>query len=154
MALKLSVLACGNRYSKQHCIQFIATMKLSQLLFCLSFISISCKGGDENPKTGDPRPVERIKYDESHSIFKSYKGLVMAGYQGWFTAEGDGAGRGWHHYQKAGKFEPGFASIDFWPDVTEYHQNLQHGIQICQWRSRKGIQPLPTRKAWTCISNG
>lgn len=53
-------------------------------------------------------------------LYSSYKGLVMAGYQGWFAAQGDASERGWHHYQKQGKFEPGYASIDFWPDVSEY----------------------------------
>jgi glycoprotein endo-alpha-1,2-mannosidase len=54
------------------------------------------------------------------SAFKSYKGLVMAGYQGWFNAPGDGAGRGWNHYNSHGKFEPGSTNIDLWPDVSEY----------------------------------
>ena len=38
------------------------------------------------------------------SKFMSYKGLVMAGYQGWFNCEDDGADRGWTHYSKNGKF--------------------------------------------------
>jgi hypothetical protein len=50
----------------------------------------------------------------------SFKGLVMAGYQGWFNAEGDGADRGWNHYRKGQKFEPGYCSIDFWPEMSEY----------------------------------
>ncbi|TFG42316.1 MAG: xylosidase [Bacteroidia bacterium] len=50
----------------------------------------------------------------------TYKGLVMAGYQGWFNAEGDGADRGWFHYQKDGRFEPGFCTIDMWPEMSEY----------------------------------
>lgn len=54
------------------------------------------------------------------SAFKSYKGLVMAGYQGWFNAPGDGAGRGWNHYLSHGKFAPGSTNIDIWPDVSEY----------------------------------
>ena len=36
------------------------------------------------------------------SKYMTYKGLVMAGYQGWFNCEGDGAGRGWTHYRKGG----------------------------------------------------
>jgi hypothetical protein len=43
-----------------------------------------------------------------------------AGSQGWFTAEGDGADRGCHHYEKSGKFEPGINTIDLWPDVRDY----------------------------------
>jgi len=65
------------------------------------------------------KPTEKV-YDDTGCLYTSYKGLVMAGYQGWFTAEGDGAERGWHHYEKSGKFEPGMNTIDFWPDVAEY----------------------------------
>ncbi len=43
----------------------------------------------------------------------------MCGYQGWFTCPDDGAGRGWHHWQKRGVFRPGQCSIDLWPDVSE-----------------------------------
>jgi hypothetical protein len=80
--------------------------------------SIKCDSGNkvESPK----ETLKETVYDETGCLFTSYKGLVMAGYQGWFTAEGDGAERGWHHYELSGKFEPGFNTIDFWPDVTEY----------------------------------
>ena len=54
------------------------------------------------------------------SKFMTYKGLVMAGYQGWFNCEGDGAGRGWTHYSKDGKFEDGSCTIDYWPEMDEY----------------------------------
>jgi hypothetical protein len=37
---------------------------------------------------------------------------IMAGYQGWFTAEGDGANAGWRHYSKRGQFRPGSCNID------------------------------------------
>lgn len=46
-------------------------------------------------------------------------GLVLCGYQGWFRCEGDGSDNGWHHYASGGKFEPGHAYIDLWPDVSE-----------------------------------
>ena len=47
------------------------------------------------------------------------EGKVLCGYQGWFTAEGDGSQRGWFHYGVRGGFEPGRCSIDLWPDVSE-----------------------------------
>ena len=56
----------------------------------------------------------------SSITYESYEGLVMAGYQGWFNTPGDGAGRGWHHYERARRFEPGWCTIDLWPEVDEY----------------------------------
>ena len=52
--------------------------------------------------------------------YNSYKGLVMAGYQGWFNTPGDGSGRGWHHYNGRNGFRPGSCSVDLWPEVSEY----------------------------------
>lgn len=47
-------------------------------------------------------------------------GKIMCGYQGWFNAEGDGAGRGWHHWMAGrGKPAPGNIQVDLWPDVSE-----------------------------------
>ncbi|MDR1556587.1 MAG: family 43 glycosylhydrolase [Tannerellaceae bacterium] len=33
--------------------------------------------------------------------YDSYKGLVMAGYQGWFSCPGDGSDRGWYRFREA-----------------------------------------------------
>ncbi|MDB5121781.1 MAG: xylosidase [Sphingobacteriales bacterium] len=60
------------------------------------------------------------KKHADESVFKSYKGLIMAGYQGWFNTPDDGAGRGWTHLAGNGKFEPGFTKVDMWPEVSEY----------------------------------
>ena len=47
-------------------------------------------------------------------------GKVLCGYQGWFNTQGDGSNRGWNHYKGSnGLFEPGTATIDFWPDMSE-----------------------------------
>jgi glycoprotein endo-alpha-1,2-mannosidase len=54
------------------------------------------------------------------SKFMTYKGLVMAGYQGWFNCEGDGAARGWTHYRKGERFKDGSCTIDYWPEMDEY----------------------------------
>ena len=69
-------------------------------------------------------------YDETGCIYTSYYGLVMAGYQGWFNAAGDGANRGWHHYEKHGQFKPGMSTIDFWPDVSEYDKTYETAFEF------------------------
>jgi hypothetical protein len=79
---------------------------------------------------GDPNTMDRSQViertmrpyrGESHPGVdpRTLNGKVMCGYQGWFTAEGDGAGRGWTHWASRGAFRPGSCKIDLWPDVTE-----------------------------------
>ena len=47
-------------------------------------------------------------------------GKVMCGYQGWFNAEGDGAGRGYTHWTRnATRPNPDTIRVDLWPDVSE-----------------------------------
>lgn len=77
------------------------------LMGCLLSVTLTVAGGRTYSGA--------ISYD-------SYKGLLMAGYQGWFNAPGDGAGRGWYHYTGRNGFRPGSCSIDLWPDVSEYEK--------------------------------
>jgi hypothetical protein len=93
---------------------------VTALIMCLSCSTKKEQKKEEVP----PKPIETV-YDETGCLYTSYKGLVMAGYQGWFTAEGDGAERGWHHYEKSGVFEPGMNTIDYWPDVSEYSKTYK-----------------------------
>ncbi len=53
---------------------------------------------------------------------RTLNGKIMTGYQGWFNAEGDGAGLGWTHWarNRLEPFGPGNVTIDLWPDMTEY----------------------------------
>jgi len=53
-------------------------------------------------------------------------GKVMCGYQGWFTAEGDGAARGFHHWQGKDGFKPGSCNIDLWPDLSEFDKDERY----------------------------
>ncbi|THD66817.1 xylosidase [Robertkochia marina] len=59
-----------------------------------------------------------------NSKFSSYKGLVMAGYQGWFRTPKDGTGR-WNHYGADGKFDKDHNTIDFWPEVAQYEDTYK-----------------------------
>lgn len=74
------------------------------------------------------------------SKFMSYKGLVMAGYQGWFRAPGDEANDGWGHYGKGGKFDFENNTVDFWPDVSDYEENIQNQFYISKWKTCRSIQ--------------
>lgn len=51
------------------------------------------------------------------TLYPTYKGLVMAGYQGWFRAAGDGSGA--THFAYGDEKRCG---IDMWPDVREYER--------------------------------
>src|SRR5688572_26669195 len=75
-----------------------------RLLFLLSVTLLSTAFG-----------AEASRVDSS-----TLTGKVMVGYQGWFNAEGDGAGRGYNHWTR-GNVKPaaGKVRIDMWPDLTE-----------------------------------
>ena len=48
-------------------------------------------------------------------------GKLMVGYQGWFNAEGDGAGLGWTHWTRDRRTPtPENIRVDLWPDLAEY----------------------------------
>ena len=88
------------------------------LLGILPLLVVCSKGNVEKGKDG-PGVNEHV-YDTTGLFYTSYHNLVMAGYQGWFAAEGDGSNRGWYHYQGHGGFYPGNTNVDLWPDITDY----------------------------------
>ncbi|MXV52913.1 xylosidase [Pedobacter sp. HMF7647] len=105
----------------------MSTLKiLLSVTFLLGLLSCSKKDSAGVPSPGKP-PGEKtgLKYDTTGLRYKSYSKLVMAGYQGWFAAEGDGSNRGWYHYQGPGGFYPGNTNVDFWPDITEYSKTYK-----------------------------
>ena len=87
------------------------------LLLLIALLS-SCSNTTNNESINDITPS--ADSNDNDYMYSSYKGLVMTGYQGWFSAEGDEANRGWYHYQKDGEFAPNRSTIDFWPDVSDY----------------------------------
>ncbi|GHT18325.1 hypothetical protein AGMMS4957_00410 [Bacteroidia bacterium] len=56
----------------------------------------------------------------SNTLYPNYKGLVMAGYQGWFHAPADGV-----MYPDEKKIH-----IDMWPDVSEYQKTYPTGLKL------------------------
>jgi hypothetical protein len=64
--------------------------------------------------------------------YPSYKGLVMAGYQGWFRAEGDGT--------KSKRWAYGTENrngIDMWPDVSEYEKTYNTSYKLSNGETAK-----------------
>ncbi len=45
---------------------------------------------------------------------------IMAGYQGWFGASGDGSGYGWIHWTRGATPAADNITFDMWPDMREY----------------------------------
>lgn len=63
----------------------------------------------------------------SNPIHPTYAGRIMAGYQGWFRAKGDGSGRGWVHWRQRG-FDAGNCTVEALPFMDEYEFQYESGI--------------------------
>lgn len=62
-----------------------------------------------------PKLTAQTKHAK-HTLYPSYEGLVMAGYQGWFRTPGDGSGAKRFSYFS----DSSNCGVDMWPDVSEY----------------------------------
>lgn len=106
-------------------------MRFSKLIFflwiCLPAVTFCSK---QKAATGNEKPPKEYVYDTTGLLYKSYDHLVMAGYQGWFAADGDESHRGWYHYQGPGGFFPGNTNVDFWPDITGYTKRYKSPFQF------------------------
>src|SRR5882762_320193 len=72
--------------------------------------------------------INRLSAQARHSnqtLFPSYKGLIMAGYQGWFRAAGDGSGTNHYAYGDENR-----SAIDAWPDVSEYQKTYETPFKL------------------------
>ncbi|WP_394848473.1 glycoside hydrolase family 71/99-like protein [Pendulispora brunnea] len=82
-----------------------------------------CVGADE-----DPAPVTAAAGETTQAVVsQGIKDKVIAGYQGWFTAYGDGSPvERWSHWSRgtyqsnAGAPAPGYQTFELYPDVSEY----------------------------------
>lgn len=100
-------------------------VKTSMLRLCLLvplFLSALPAWAADAPPTRDEVVAAMRPYDGPAAAgvdCSTLRGKIVCGYQGWFAAPEDGSGRGWRHYSKRGRFQPGSCSIDLWPDVSE-----------------------------------
>lgn len=76
-----------------------------KILIILFFTSHAVEAGNKHCKT---------------SLYPSYKGIVMAGYQGWFRAPKDGV---LYPDEKQ-------VRIDMWPEVSEYEKTYPTGLKL------------------------
>ena len=89
-------------------------MKLAFLML-LAFALLSCAAATA------PSSAPSVKAGSKHSAetrYPTYSGLLMAGYQGWFRAEGDGTNSRFSHYFES----EANCGIDAWPDVSAYEK--------------------------------
>ena len=116
-------------------------MKLLKILALLIFplIAVACSSGDSDP---EPDPEDSTDLVDPNVRYPSYTKLVMAGYQGWFAAQGDESNRGWYHYQKNGcGFFPGCTNVDLWPDVREYTKTYETAFKYSDGSSAYVYSP-------------
>lgn len=76
-------------------------------------------------------------------------GKVMTGYQGWFSAEGDGSGRGWGHWTKnrSKPFDAANTKVDLWPDLAEHGADEKFATSLTHADGRKAEAFSSFRKA-------
>lgn len=85
--------------------------------------------------------LERVRRETLHAYkgpvvrgvdTKTLHGKVLCGYQGWFTADGDGSGRGWFHWAKNSRSKPsaGNIRVDLWPDLSEFGPDERFATDI------------------------
>ncbi len=110
------------------------------------FLLFACNSGEKEiadlVKPPEPPPVMGEIFNkpdfsphQKGEPFDSYRGLVMAGYQGWFCAPGGNCSHSkhknteWYHYRESEMFAPGVRrnSIDMWPDMREYEVKYTPG---------------------------
>lgn len=63
--------------------------------------------------------VEAEEVETGAPLHTTLTGKVVCGYQGWFTAKENAPIPSWVHYSSQGKFTPGYAGIEVWPDMSE-----------------------------------
>lgn len=105
--------AFHHRRNRLQTFSFIVIQPI-RFYFAIALVGVVCLAidGHADAATATADPANAV-VDAS-----TMTGKVLCGYQGWFNTPCDGEGRGWVHWGH-GKMEPGTASVDLWPDMTE-----------------------------------
>lgn len=82
-------------------------MKKRLILMAVTYLVVSLAGVAQN------------KHSKT-TLYPTYKGLIMAGYQGWFPVSSDGV-----MYKDEARVH-----IDMWPDVSEYEKTYPTGLKL------------------------
>ncbi len=84
----------------------------------------------QSPESKRQEPIAALRPYDGPSAkgvdCSTLTGKVLCGYQGWFTAPGDGSERGWRHYPRRGQFKPGSCGIELWPDVSDLDEDEKY----------------------------
>src|SRR5882762_355913 len=67
-----------------------------------------------------------------NTLYPTYKGLIMAGYQGWFSAAGDGSNSSRYAYGTEDR-----SGIDLWPDVGEYEKTYPTPFKLANGQTAR-----------------
>ncbi|EPX59872.1 xylosidase/arabinosidase [Cystobacter fuscus DSM 2262] len=96
------------------------------LLLAVS-LAVNVAGCVEQDESMHPPPSEPAGETTQAVVSQGIKDKVIAGYQGWFSAYGDGSPvERWYHWSggtyrsNQGMPAPGYQSFDLYPDISEY----------------------------------
>ncbi|EAU63689.1 glycoside hydrolase family 71/99-like protein [Stigmatella aurantiaca] len=103
------------------------TKRRSSRTFWTVSLSITLAGCLEADETTSPPPPETVSETRQAAVAQGIRDKVIVGYQGWFTAYGDGSPtERWSHWSAGvyrsneGVPSPGHQTFDLYPDISEY----------------------------------
>ncbi|HVU55312.1 MAG TPA: glycoside hydrolase family 71/99-like protein [Puia sp.] len=106
------------------------TFLTSLLFLSFSFACLPQQGGSA-------RLVQQGTKHSATTLYPTYEGLVMAGYQGWFRAAGDGSAA-----QRYAYGDTSHSGIDLWPDVSEYEKTYQTPFKTADGKTARFFSSL------------
>ena len=115
----------------------ILSLSIAVACACVSVLTSCDKPPNVRVQLAEPRETEEPAKPDEPDVPRvdasTLTGKVMCGYQGWFRTPGDGENQDWKHYrnQTTGRFRPGEAGIEFWPDLTGFgdHERFATGFR-------------------------